>query len=44
MMMKMRSSIDNDDGDDDVDDVERIRLLVVTLMEMKISMLMKIVL
>ena len=36
--------IDNDDGDVDVDDVDRIGLLVVTFMEMIISMLMKVLL
>jgi hypothetical protein len=41
-MLKMMPVIDNDDGDVDVDDVDMIRLLVVKLMEMIISMLMKV--
>jgi hypothetical protein len=41
MVLKMMSLIDNDDSDADVDDVHKIGLLVVTLMEMIISMLMK---
>ena len=44
MMLKMMAVVDNDDGDADVDGVKIIGLLVVTLMEMIITMLMKVIL
>ena len=44
IMLKMMLVIENDDSDANVDIVHKIGLLVVTLMEMIISMLMKVML